>query len=397
MFAGTKTVCGVLGFFILFGCGGQHDRTSVAPPAATYESFAPAGYPHPIRVYEDADGDELGPLIEYYETDVLPPSKSTRKGGLNILALSGGGQDGAFGAGILTGWTQMGKRPVFDIVTGISTGALIAPFAFLGPEYDDQLRHIYTQTSTSDIARFDVMGAIFGRGYVASTRPLAQSIENELDDAVIRAIAKEARNGRSLIIGTTNIDAERPVLWDIGAMAQVDTQESHDLIRKVVLASASIPLLFEPVSIPVTDGTTVREELHVDGGLTREIFVYPPLFDMRAALSRHGLASHRNTIWLIHNKRLEQDYKPQSTRLKDMASRTLAMLIRSQSIGNIASIGFLAKRDGLHANLQSIPASFEAVPKEVFDPEYMSSLFQTGYQLGSNDEGWWMDIQNYYD
>ncbi|MEQ9694522.1 patatin-like phospholipase family protein [Shimia sp. SDUM112013] len=151
-------------------------------------------------------------------------------------------------------------------MTGISTGALMAPFAFLGSDYDDRLRSTYTQSSTSDIARFNVLGAVFERGYVASTRPLAEAIRRELDASVIRAIAEQSRQGRKLLIGMTNTDAERPVLWDIGAMTQVDTPESHDMIREVVPASASIPFVFEPVRILVTGGTQIRGEFHVDGG-----------------------------------------------------------------------------------------------------------------------------------
>ncbi|MDV4144956.1 MULTISPECIES: patatin-like phospholipase family protein [Shimia] len=372
--------------FALSGCAALYDRSAVVPPADRYEEFQPVGFDRPIRMYDDARGEDLEALLGSYRDWAAHWPGSRR--GLDILALSGGGQYGAFGAGVLAGWTEAGTRPRFDMVTGVSTGALIAPFAFLGPDYDDRLKRFYTQTSTKDILSINIAGLFGGRGAVASTAPLAAAIERELDADLIRAIAREARSGRSLLIGTTNIDAERPVIWDIGAMAQVDTPEAHAMIRRVLLASAAIPIAFEPVRIPVTDGTLLREELHVDGGLTRQIFVYPGNLDMRRLLREMGASGKRNEIWLLQNQRIKRRFEAQSVGIARMGKRTYDLLLQSQSIGDEDFILSLAARDGFNAHTLAIPARFDAEPEEVFDPEFMGKLFDLGFEIGKSGDQW---------
>lgn len=377
----------------LSACAGSYDRAKVTPTAETYESFYPVGATKAVREFED-DGQEN---LETLENDMRKTLAQVPRGqGLNVLALSGGGQHGAYGAGVLKGWTKAGTRPPFDIVTGISTGALIAPFAFLGSEYDGRLERFYTQTSTRNVVSLNVTGALFGRGFLARTVPLRAAIEAELSDDLIALIAAEHRKGRRLLIGTTNIDAGRPVLWDIGEMAQIDTSQARALIRDVILASAAIPVVFDPVTIKVTDGKVVREELHVDGGLTREIFAYPYEIRMGSLLRWAGLANQKNRIWLIHNKQLESTFEPLPGNATAVAGRAFEMLIRSQSIGNITSVLSLAKRDGFQANLTYIPKEFTIKPTEPFDQEYMTRLFSVGYMVGQLKEGWYYDAQNWF-
>ena len=377
--------------FALSGCAALYDRSALVPPADRYEDFEPVGFDRPVRIYDDADGEELEDLLASYR-DWAAHWPGARQG-IDILALSGGGQYGAFGAGVLAGWTEAGTRPRFDMVTGVSTGALVAPFAFLGPDYDDRLKRFYTQTSTKDILSVNIAGLFGGAGAVASTAPLAAAIERELDADLIRAIAREARAGRSLLIGTTNIDAERPVIWDIGAMAQVDTPEAHAMIRRVLLASAAIPIAFEPVRIPVTDGTLLREELHVDGGLTRQIFVYPGNLDMRRLLRVMGAAGQRNEIWLLQNQRIKRRFEAQSVGIAKLGKRTYDLLLQSQSIGDEDFILSLAARDGFSAHTLAIPVSFDAEPEEVFDPEFMGKLFDLGFAIGKSGDQWERDAQ----
>ena len=163
----------------------------------------------------------------------------------NFLALSGGGGDGAFGAGILCGWTEAGTRPRFKLVTGISTGALIAPFAFLGPEYDAKLKEAYTTISDKDIYKVPGLlklvlnlGRIEG---VASTEPLAGLLERIIDDNMMQAIAAEHNKGRRLLVGTTQLDAQRQVIWNMGAIAASRNPDALKLFRQVLRASASDP------------------------------------------------------------------------------------------------------------------------------------------------------------
>ena len=377
--------------FALSGCAAIYDRDAVVPPAESYEEFQPVGFDRPVRMYEDARGEELEALLDSYRDWAARWPGAPR--GVKILALSGGGQYGAFGAGVLAGWSEAGTRPTFDLVTGVSTGALIAPFAFLGPDYDDRLKRFYTETRSNDIFAVSLAGLFGGLGALATTEPLAAAIERELDAELIRAIAREARGGRSLLIATTNIDAERPVIWDIGAMAQVDTPEAHAMIRKVLLASAAIPIAFEPVRIPVTDGTLLREELHVDGGLTRQVFVYPGNLDMRRLLREMGASGKHNQVWLLQNQRTKRRFEAQSVGLVKMSKRALDLLLQSQSIGDEDFILSLAARDGLSAHTLAIPASFEKEPDGAFDPDFMSALYDLGYEMGKSGADWERDAQ----
>ncbi|MBY5934949.1 patatin-like phospholipase family protein [Tateyamaria omphalii] len=373
---------------ILAGCG-VHDRALLTPDAATYEGFEPVGVPYAVRAFGDLSGPQNAGIVDDLTAALRQRGNSN---GLNILALSGGGPDGAYGAGVLNGWTATGQRPEFDIVTGISTGAIIAPFAFLGPDYDGSLTRFYTTTDTTRIARFRILPAVISGGALADNAPLARAIEEELTDAHIRRIGEEHRKGRRLIIGTTNMDAERPVLWDIGELANVNTPEAFALVRRVILASAAIPVFFQPVRIPVSDGTSVKEELHVDGALTQQIFTYPSDLPLRSILKNAGLANKDNTVWLIHNKRLEPRFEAQSTRLGDMADRTLNTLIRSQSYGDIAFILALAERDGLRVNGLAVPPRFDKEPQQAFDPVYMSELYRIGVEDGSDPQTWYRDL-----
>lgn len=378
--------------FLLTACAASYDRTELTPTAKTYETFLPVGTNADSRYFEDDSGARLADL----DSEMRKTLAQVPKGrGLNILALSGGGQHGAYGAGVLNGWSDTGTRPSFDVVTGISTGALIAPFAFLGPEYDSSLKRFYTATATRDVVRLDLTGAVFGRGFLTKATPLKQAIQQELTDDLIRKVAEEHRKGRQLLIGTTNIDAERPVIWNIGAIAQSDTPQARELIHDVILASASIPVVFQPVTIDVTNGEIVREELHVDGGLTREIFAYPYELQMRQLLRSAGLSNRNNRIWLIHNKKLEPTFDPLPGNATAVANRAFEMLIRSQSLGNIDSILALANRDGLRANITYIPKEFLTKPDEPFDPDYMTELFAIGFWAGQHKDGWVYDVQDW--
>ena len=199
----------------------------------------------------------------------------------NYLAISGGGAKGAFGAGLLVGWTAAGDRPEFQMGTGISTGALTAPFAFLGPDYDHVLEEIYTNYSTEDLLKKRNLLKAITMDALYSTKPLAALIARYFDEEVLEALAAEARKGRSLNIGTTNLDAERPVVWRVSAIAASDDPGRLELIRKIILASASIPVAFPPVAFEVEAGGQRYDELHADGGATTQVFLYPAQIDIR--------------------------------------------------------------------------------------------------------------------
>ena len=199
----------------------------------------------------------------------------------NFLAISGGGDDGAFGAGLLVGWSARGDRPSFDVVTGVSTGSLSAPFAFLGPAYDARLKGVYSQTSATDVftPRPPLISAVASEALFDSA-PLRKMITSYVDEAMVRSIAEEYAKGRLLFILTTNLDQGRPVIWNIGAIAASNSPVARDLIIDVLLASASIPAIFPPVMIDVTVNGHRFQEMHVDGGSFAQAFLYPHSFSL---------------------------------------------------------------------------------------------------------------------
>src|SRR5581483_7162489 len=212
-------------------------------------------------------------LKAYQRRNLARPGAGNR----HFLAISGGGDDGAFGAGLLVGWSGRGDRPEFDVVTGVSTGALSAPFAFLGRTYDQQLRDIYTQTGAGDVfAKRPFVLAAIGSDALTDSAPLRSMIAHYVDQDLVQRIAEEYRKGRLLFILTTNLDQGRPVIWNVGAIASSNHPQARDLIVDVLLASASIPAVFPPVMLDVTVGGEKHQEMHVDGGTVAQAFLYPP-------------------------------------------------------------------------------------------------------------------------
>ncbi len=305
----------------------------------------------------------------------------------SYLAISGGGADGAFGAGLLVGWTAQGTRPEFTVVTGISTGALIAPFAFLGPKYDGVLRKVYTELSTADLVERRGLLDILRNDSVASTRPLRKLIEQYIDDAVIAELAAEHGRGRSLLIGTTNLDAARPVTWSIGRIAASGAPKAKELIHDVILASASIPGVFPPVKIEVEADGRKYDELHVDGGVTSQVFIYPTGLDWKKVTSRLKVQG-RPQLYLIRNSRTDPGFQSIERRLVPIMMRSVSSLIRTQGIGDMATIYFLSRRDGVDFNLAFVPDTFTEVPGETFDREYMRKLFALGHESALKGYPW---------
>ena len=305
----------------------------------------------------------------------------------NYLAISGGGAQGAFGAGLLLGWTASGTRPAFTMVTGVSTGALTAPFAFLGPEYDDELKTVYTTTTTADIAKKrGLISALFNDS-IADTEPLKQLIAKYITDDVIAAIGREHRRGRRLFIGTVNLDAGRSVIWNIGAIAISDYPQKADLIRSVMRASASIPVAFSPIVIPVESGGRQYDELHVDGGTGAQVFVYPADVDW-AKITEKLQVQGQPRVFVIRNAFLDPDYQGIKRSVMPIASRSISNLIRTQGVGDLYQIYGLCERDGNDFNLAYIPSYFDEEPTEGFDPVYMTKLFDLGYELARNGYTW---------
>jgi len=319
------------------------------------------------------------------------PDYSTNPERNAMLFLSGGGADGAFGAGLLSGWTQRGDRPEFRAVTGVSTGALTAPFAFLGSQYDPLLEEMYTTMTDSNIFFIKGIFSIFGSDSISDTEPLKQELREQITPQILEKIAKEYDKGRFLFIQTTNLDAQRPVVWDMGRIAKVGGPAALELFRQVMLASASIPVVFPPVYIPVHAGGKNYDEMHVDGGTTSQIFVYGPMIQPKLAqemLPGENPAMRR--IYVIVNNRLEVEYAPVPPTLMDISSRSVSSLIRSQAMGALYSLFSFCQRDDYDFNLAFIPALGYPERDDEFDPVAMRIMFDMGRNMARKGEKLWL-------
>jgi hypothetical protein len=309
----------------------------------------------------------------------LPPA--------SFLAVSGGGDDGAFGAGLLVGWTQAGDRPEFKLVTGVSTGALTAPFAFLGPDYDDELRDVYTTITAENIfIQRGVFAALFNDG-MADTTPLHATVAKYLTTELMEAIAKEYAKGRFLLIASTDLDARRPVIWNIGAIATVGTPEALELIRTILVASAAIPGAFPPVMIDVEVNGERFQEMHVDGGAMAQAFLYPPQFDLSALALELGVTRERSA-YIIRNARLDPEWASVERQTMSIAGRAISSLIQTQGIGDLYRMYLETQRDGVSYNLAYIGTDFDTPKITEFDPVFMGALFDYGYNLAANGYPW---------
>jgi predicted patatin/cPLA2 family phospholipase len=299
-----------------------------------------------------------------------------------FLAVSGGGDNGAFGAGLLVGWTEAGDRPEFQVVTGVSTGALIAPFAFVGPAYDKQLRDVYTTISADDVfSERGLVGGIFDDA-MADTTPLWNLISKYVDERLMADIAREYQKGRLLLIGTTDLDAERANIWNIGAIAASGHPGALDLIRKILRASSAVPAMFQPVMIDVELDGKHYQELHVDGGAIAQMFLYPPNIDIRSVAQRERKA------YLIRNAREDPEWADVERRTLSIAGRAVSTMIHTSGSNDLLRIYFVTQRDGVDYNLAYIGRDFSTPHPGDFDKAYMNALFDYGYQQARHGYPW---------
>ena len=304
-----------------------------------------------------------------------------------FLANSGGSDDGSFGAGLLCGWFDAGAMPTFKLVTGISTGSMIAPFVFLGGSYMKGLREVYTTIGPDNVLRKrGIYGAVFGEA-VADTAPLYELITRYINEQTLADVATEYNKGRLMLIGTTSLDEQRPVIWNIGAIAVSGRPGALELVRKVILASASIPGAFPPVMIDVEAGGRRYQEMNVDGGVVAQTFLYPADLGLRLNLLSAELARDRYA-YVIRNSRLDPDWASVNRNLLTIAGRAIATMIHYGGYNDILRIYVTAMRDGVDYNLAYIEPDFPNVKHEKFDPAYMKALFDYGYAKGREGYSW---------
>ena len=325
-----------------------------------------------VRLWEDADPEVWR---QWREAMIAQRSGPGPSGQFEMLSISSGSDKGAFSAGFLNGWTEAGTRPPFDIVTGVSTGALIAPFAFLGEEYDPQLRDLYTTINAKMVYRSRALKGLLGASSLANTEPLAGLIASYATQELVDAVAREHAKGRRLLIQTTNLDAERGVVWDMGAIAQSDSPNRITLFRQVLLASASIPGFFPPVLIDVDSEGFEFAELHVDGGTTSSLLAIPPsvLFGERAEKQRL-----RGRITVLYNGALEPVYRVTKPSTFSIISRALTTALKTADQRTLTRLERYGEANGLDVDIYNVGAEAEDPDAELFDQEFMKELYEIG-------------------
>lgn len=364
----------------------QVAHRGVPVPAEFSEEAQIAGIPN-ARIWGDERPRAWDELVAASEETLAARFSGIMNREHNYLAISGGGANGAFGAGLLAGWTASGTRPEFTMVTGVSTGSLIAPFAFLGPAYDDQLKAIYTQFSTDDMVKKRHLLNIIRNDGVVSVGPMKAILAQLYNADVVDAIAREGRKGRLLRVGTTNLDAGRPVIWDIVAIAASDHPQRVELIQSIILASCSIPVAFPPVLFEVEANGETYDEMHVDGGVGNQVFLYPAEIDWQPVREIFKVQGQPR-VYVIRNSRLEPTLQATKPRLTTIAGRSVDSLIRTQGIGDMYRIYLESERDNLDFNLAYIPSNFTKKPKESFDLEVMKELYDLGHNMAREGYAW---------
>ena len=355
-------------------------KPTVAPPgAAAQQSKLPPRTP--FTAADDAVAAIAGmPDARFWADSVpdfekaLPPQPGP------WLILSTGGSDGAFGAGLLNGLSAAGNRPDYAVVTGVSTGALMAPFAFAGPKYDEALKDAYTKITAADI--FEVGST--GESFIDSW-PLKELIAKQITPQLLADIAAAYQAGRRLFVVTTDLDAQRSVVWNMGAIAahaadKTGGDAALNLFRTVLLASGSIPGAFPPVLIDVEGNGKHFAEMHVDGGVGGQFFVAPPA--MLASTSTDRIPASQ--LYIVVNSALQPDFQVVDRSTPIILSQAVSMAVQVDLRLMLDRTFVAAKNAGVGFNAATIPADFNAPSRGPFDPNYMKALFDVGFAQGKS-------------
>jgi hypothetical protein len=388
-FAGTAMLC-----LLLAGCGTL--PRNALPASAALDGTVP-GFPEvrgwALQTSSTLEQDLERSFAQESAQDFPPDASGTVR--YAHLALSGGGANGAFGAGFLNGWTTTGTRPVFKIVTGVSTGALMAPFAFIGPPYDQALREFYTTTSSRDIfllgSTFGLLWQLVAGEALADTRPLQAMIERHVDQPLLQRVAEAHQRGRRLYIGTTYLDAPRFMVWNMGLIASSGHPDALALFRKVMLASASIPVAFPPVffEVELAPGGPRYDEMHVDGGVGARVFLNGGVFRGSVIRERGGHGGQgREDIFVIHNGQLSPPPEPVPRSLAQIATRSIDASGRTAVLGDLFRIYAYAQREQGSFHWITIPRDVNMVGEEIFDPVQMQQLYDLGLRMAGTREPW---------
>nr|WP_246852468.1 patatin-like phospholipase family protein [Vibrio crassostreae] len=299
---------------------------------------------------------------------------------MNHLALSGGGGGGAYGAGLLNAWSARGDRPEFHTVTGVSTGSIIAVFAYLGVEYDRPLKHFYTKTEAKDLYELISIFDIFNVTGVLDTHAFETTVRQTITPEMLSSIADERKKGRLLLVATTNLDAQKPVIWDMGKIAQLGSKESEALFEDVIIASSSIPGAFPAKMINTTHDGEKVSEMHVDGGTTNQVFLYPHSYVIDTEMGDKLSVEH--DVFVIRNSQLAPEWSLTDITLPAVASRSLDTVLKYQGRLDVERIYNYAQSNDMTFKLAYIDDGFEysAPDRELVTAEYMSELYNYAYK-----------------
>lgn len=366
----------VLGAFAFAGCTSLPRRE--APPTL-FSSATPVGFPAEMRFLSTDRAS-----VERKSTAALQRLRSSSKDGtVRVLVLSGGGAGGAFGAGALVGLSRRQERPQYDVVTGVSAGALIAPFAFLGPEWDSQLTEAFTSGRGEQMSLRGLLALPFGAARRSAA--LRALVDHYVTPDLIKAVAKEAANGRLLWVATTDLDKEETVIWDLGAIAIRGGEPALKLFRDVLVASASIPGVFEPVLVHVQQGDRLYDEMHVDGNASTSLFVAPVAAYF--ALLDQGTLDGARVYVLINGQIIEA---PETTpfKLGPIMARTFAVALKHMSRSQVVAVDQFADKYRMSVQSTYLPFDYPRYSSSDFRASTMRPLFEYGARCAASGRLW---------
>jgi hypothetical protein len=339
--------------------------------SAQEKAASPPGFEH-IRYTQD------DPALAAMMQGLIP-----REHDVSYLAISGGGANGAFGAGLLFGWTQTGTRPEFQIVTGVSAGALTAPFAFLGPAWDDQMRQAFLGEASVHLLRRRTFLGLFTPGLFDGA-VLRNLVRKYVTDELLRAIAAEHAKGRRLLVATTNLDTEQLVIWDMGAIAATGGAAARELFATVMVASASVPVVFPPTMIEVSDGRHTFQEMHVDGGAESAFFAIPQTLLLGTALTPDGYERH---LYIIVNAQLNDYFSITRRATIPIIRRTLEASRKASTRSVLITTAEFCAINGCDLQVAALPSTELDVSLD-FSAAHLQSLFDAGQAAIINGTAW---------
>ena len=365
----------VLGVLALVGCALPRRD---APPTI-FSTATPVDFPADVRFLSTDRAS-----VEAKSTTALQRlSASSKDGMLRALVLSGGGAGGAFGAGALVGLSRRQERPQYDVVTGVSTGALIAPFAFLGSDWDSQLTETFTSGRGAQMSVRGLLALPLGASRRSAV--LAALVDHYVTPELIRAVAREAGRGRLLWVATTDLDKEETVIWDLGAIAMRGGEPARKLFRDVVVASASIPGVFEPVLIHVQQGGRLYDEMHVDGNASASLFIAPAAAYF-ALLDQRSL--HGAQVYVLINGQIID--APETTPFKfgPIVARTFSVALKHMSRAQVVAVDQFAEKYRMSVRSTYLPFDYPQYSSADFRASTMRPLFDYGARCAQSGRLW---------